>query len=246
MQAWGEDMGHIILGDRGGPGLPFLVLIVMPIALWWLGRRVIRSRPLPFALPLPASLAIVALPVALLAVVTFVKQPGGSRKLRIRPEVMTLYSEVKADMLGAARPNDLPALARDYQAAWYSRSGDSAWRFVDPERPLIREPLVPAAPKADDRWNVLFLQLEGNAWQRVFIDAGVVFWQTVNGLDSPDQDRHHYTLTDLGAAHGLAGRPLAGVTSVDLPSGGELRLVFAGAPSVALRHVDGRSQVVVG
>jgi hypothetical protein len=36
------------------------------------------------------------------------------------------------------------------------------------------------------------------------------------------------------------------VTSVDLPSGGELRLVFAGAPSVALRHVDGRSQVVVG
>jgi DNA-binding SARP family transcriptional activator len=94
--------------------------------------------------------------------------------------------------------------------------------------------------------NVLFLQLEGNAWQRVFIDAGVVFWQTVNGLDSPDQDRHHYTLTDLGAAHGLAGKPLAGVTSVDLPSGGELRLVFAGAPSVALRHVDGRSQVVVG
>ena len=94
--------------------------------------------------------------------------------------------------------------------------------------------------------NVLFLQLEGGAWQRVFIDAGVVFWQTVDGLDSPDQDRHHYTLTDLAAAHGLAGKPLAGVTTADLPSGGELRLLFAGAPSVTLRHVDGRSHVVVG
>ncbi|HKU62488.1 MAG TPA: sulfatase-like hydrolase/transferase [Gemmatimonadales bacterium] len=160
VQAWGDDMGHIILGDRGGPGLPFLILIVMPVAVWWLGRRIIRSRPLRFALPLPASLAITAVPLALFLFVTFVKPPGGSRRLRIRPEVMTLYSEVKENMLGAARPSDLPALAKDYQAAWYSRSGDSAWRFVDPERPLVRAPVVPAAPKEQDRWNVIFLQLE--------------------------------------------------------------------------------------
>ena len=93
--------------------------------------------------------------------------------------------------------------------------------------------------------NVLFLRVSGGAWHRIFIEAGVVFWQAVEKLDSPDQDRHHYTLTDLAAAHGLAGRRLAGVTSADLPSGGELRLLFAGAPSVSLRHVDGRSSVVV-
>lgn len=93
--------------------------------------------------------------------------------------------------------------------------------------------------------NVLFLRLQGDVWHRVFIDAGVVFWQTVDGLDSPDQDRHHYTLTDLGAAHGLVGKPLIGVTTVDLPSGGELHLLFAGAPSVICRHVEGHSQVVV-
>lgn len=93
--------------------------------------------------------------------------------------------------------------------------------------------------------NVLFLRLQGGVWHRVFIDAGVVFWQTVEGLDSPDQDRHHYTLTDLADAHGLVGKPLIGVTTVDLPSGGELRLLFAGAPSVIFRHVDGHSRVVV-
>lgn len=93
--------------------------------------------------------------------------------------------------------------------------------------------------------NVLFLRLAESGWQRIFIEAGVIFWQTVDALDSPDQDRHHYTLTDLGAVHGLVGQRLVEVTTADEPSGGELRLLFAGAVCVSVRHVDGRSRVVV-
>lgn len=93
--------------------------------------------------------------------------------------------------------------------------------------------------------NALFLQLADGAWHRIFIEAGVVFWHTVDALDSPDGDRHHYTLMDLGAAHGLVGRRLVGVSTVELPHGGELRLDFEGGLRVSMRHVDGRSAVVV-
>jgi tetratricopeptide (TPR) repeat protein len=96
-----------------------------------------------------------------------------------------------------------------------------------------------------DDANVLFLQLARGRWHRIFIEAGVVFWQTVDGLDSPDQDRHHYTLADLGARHGVTGQRLVGVTTADLPSGGELRLTFTGDIRIGVRHVDCRSEVVV-
>ena len=93
--------------------------------------------------------------------------------------------------------------------------------------------------------NVLFLRLAEGPWHRIFIEAGVVFWQTVDALDSPDQDRHHYTLTDLGAVHGLVGKRLVDVTTADVPAGGELRLLFSGDVCVSVRHVDGRSRVAV-
>ncbi len=93
--------------------------------------------------------------------------------------------------------------------------------------------------------NVLFLRLAEGPWHRIFIEAGVVFWQMVDSLDSPDQDRHHYTLTDLGAVHGLVGQRLVKVTTADVPAGGELRLLFSGDVCVSVRHVDGRSRVAV-
>jgi hypothetical protein len=93
--------------------------------------------------------------------------------------------------------------------------------------------------------SVLFLRLAEGPWHRIFIEAGVVFWQMVDSLDSPDQDRHHYTMTDLGAVHGLAGRRLVAVTTADVPAGGELRLLFSGDVCVSVRHVAGRSRVVV-
>jgi tetratricopeptide (TPR) repeat protein len=94
--------------------------------------------------------------------------------------------------------------------------------------------------------NVLFLRLAGRAgWHRIFIEAGVVFWHTVEALDSPDADRHHFTVTDLGVVHGLVGRRLVGLTTADVPGGGELRLLFAGDAWVGFRHGAGSSRVVV-
>ena len=72
-----------------------------------------------------------------------------------------------------------------------------------------------------------------------------MFWHTVDALDSPDGDRHHYTVTDLGAAHGLVGQRLLSLVTADVPGGGELRLHFEGERRVSLRHVEGRSRVVV-
>jgi tetratricopeptide (TPR) repeat protein len=92
--------------------------------------------------------------------------------------------------------------------------------------------------------NVLFLKVAGG-WHRLFIEAGVVFWHAVDGLDSPDGDRHHYTVTDLGAAHDLVGRRLEGLSTADVPGGGELRLHFTDDTRVSLRHVEGRSRVIV-
>jgi hypothetical protein len=93
--------------------------------------------------------------------------------------------------------------------------------------------------------NALFLQLRESGWHRIFIDAGIVFWQRVDSLDSPDQDRHHYTLTDLGTLHGYVGKRVSGVGTADLPSGGELRLAFEDAPALTYRNVGGASQLIV-
>jgi hypothetical protein len=97
---------------------------------------------------------------------------------------------------------------------------------------------------ADDA-QVVFLRPTTGGWHRVFIEAGVVFWQIVDGVDSPDQDRHHYTLTDLAAAHGLAGKRLVGATAVDCGAGEELHLVFEDAPRVILATAGGHSRAVV-
>jgi hypothetical protein len=93
--------------------------------------------------------------------------------------------------------------------------------------------------------NALFLQLGDGGWHRIFIDGGIVFWQRVDGLDSPDQDRHHYTLTDFGALHGFAGKRLLRVDNLDLPAGGEVRLVFEHAPTLIYRNEGSASQLSI-
>jgi hypothetical protein len=92
--------------------------------------------------------------------------------------------------------------------------------------------------------NALFLQLRDSGWHRVFIDGGIVFWQRVDGLDSPDQDRHHYTLTDLGTLHGYVGKRVVSVETADLLEGGELHVAFESAPTLVYRNVGGTSTLL--
>jgi hypothetical protein len=163
VNAWGSDMGHIILTDRGVPGLPFVILIAGPLALWWAGRRVIRNGLtlpwLPRLLPWPVALTLSVLPLAVPLLVDEFRHPGHNRKQRVVPEIMTLYSELGEDLSEGERPARFEALAREYQARWLSQSADTAWRFTDPERPLMRAPVTPAPAEAKP-WNVIFIQLE--------------------------------------------------------------------------------------
>lgn len=173
VNAWGDDMFQIIRGDRGGPGLPFVILIVVPIALWWAGERVIRSRPLHVRFLQPMALAATAVMAGVPLFVQHFRYSGWDRQLRLQPEIMTLYAEVRADLGKGTRPRDFRELARAYQAAWFRQSGDSMWRFSDPDRPLVRVPLTPGVRPAQP-WNVIFIQLETfRGWNTGFLRPDV-------------------------------------------------------------------------
>ena len=97
-----------------------------------------------------------------------------------------------------------------------------------------------------DGANVLFLQLDGGIWHRFFIDAGVVFWRTVEMPDEkPDDGFDRYPQADLGFRHDLIGKKLERVSTIDLPGGGEIRIEFEGGATLLLRDVDDQSRLVV-
>jgi hypothetical protein len=94
---------------------------------------------------------------------------------------------------------------------------------------------------------VLFLNLRRRGWYRIFVEADIVFWHSVDGPDAPGQhDRHHTAVIDVAAAHGHAGKRVRDVAVVDLPSGGEIHMRFDGAPDVVLRKTSEASALVVG
>ncbi len=169
--AWGSDMAHIFATDRGGPGLPFLILFVVPLALWWVGRRVIRnSSRLPSLGPWPVA-AVISLAPLLLPLYMYNFRPmGENRKIRVRPEIITLYAEFKTDLAAGVRPDGFENLARQYQERWLVTSDDKNWRFIDPNRPLVRAPLAPAPPVPGKPWNVIYIQLETfRGWDTGFL-----------------------------------------------------------------------------
>ena len=97
-----------------------------------------------------------------------------------------------------------------------------------------------------DGANVLFLKLGKETWHRFFIDAGVVFWSTVEAPACADDDGdHRYRLVDIGASEGLVGKQLRGVTTVDLAGGGELHLAFDNASTLVIRDQDDLSELVL-
>jgi hypothetical protein len=90
--------------------------------------------------------------------------------------------------------------------------------------------------------NVLFLRLENPAWHRLFVDAGVVFWKTVEVPDAPTGDRDHsYRHADIAGLHGLTGKRLSVIKAIDLPGGGTLRLGFEGGTAVTLHNTKDSS-----
>jgi hypothetical protein len=175
VNAWGSDMLHIFLTDRGGPGLPFLILFAIPLALWWIGRRVIRDARLRARVwPWPVALMSSLLPVFFPFMVYRYAQGKQFIWWRTEPAIMTLYDEFKGDLSSGTRPERFDIQARDYQTRWFQSSGDTAWRFPDPERPFTRVPLTPAAPIEGKPWNVIYIQLETfRGWNTGFLRPDV-------------------------------------------------------------------------
>jgi hypothetical protein len=171
VDAWGSEMGYAITGDRGGPGLPFLILFVMPLALWWVGRRIIRNAPTIRRLgPLPVAASLGLAPLLGLLYMYNFHDMGEFRAMRVQPAILTLYAEVGEDFASGRRPPEFEHLARSYQEHWLLRSGDSLWRFSDPERPLVREPVTPPPPNEGRPWNVIYIQLETfRGWNTGFL-----------------------------------------------------------------------------
>jgi phosphoglycerol transferase MdoB-like AlkP superfamily enzyme len=144
-------------------------LVVVPALLWWAGRRVIRKSHEYAPVP-PLQFGVVLLP-AVLPVIMYTYRPmGENRKLRVRPAVVTLIAEFRKDLAAGTRPQNLDGLRRQYQAAWRARTSDTAWRFTDPSRPLLRVPTTRAVPVQGKRWNVIYIQLETfRGWDTGFL-----------------------------------------------------------------------------
>jgi hypothetical protein len=94
--------------------------------------------------------------------------------------------------------------------------------------------------------NILFLRLDNLAWHRFFIDAGVVFWKTVEVPDAPTGNGDHsYRHADIAGRHGLAGKRLSVIKAIDLPGGGALRLSFEDGTAVTLHNTKDSARLVV-
>ncbi|HET6798244.1 MAG TPA: sulfatase-like hydrolase/transferase [Gemmatimonadales bacterium] len=161
VDAWSNDMMRSFTGDHGGPGTPFLILMCIPAILWIAGDRAIRIRLglVPMRSRFTAATLVIA-PLWLLLYQYQHHPMGQNRKLRVRPEVLTLYAEYQKDLASGARPHDLERLTQAYQQHWFEQSQDSNWVFADPDRPLLRVPTTPAPLTEGGPWNVIYIQLE--------------------------------------------------------------------------------------
>ena len=167
--AWGSDMLHAFTTDRGGPWLPFALLLAGMSLVWWLGRKLILRREGRPAWPLKAALAVAGLPLVVPLVVY--NLPGGHfPRNRVRPEVITLGLELAGDSRPSVAPPDLARYIGDYQTRWLAGDGSGAWRFEgDSSYPLVRVSLA-SLPQDSVRWNVIYLQLETfRGWDMGFL-----------------------------------------------------------------------------
>jgi hypothetical protein len=159
VNAWGSDMAGVFATDRGGPGLPFVILLIVPLSLWLIGRKVIRRvHRVPPIRPLP--LGAVLLPALFPVYMYTFRAMGENRKLRCRPAVVTLIAEYRKDLAAGEKPSEYTAMTRRYQEYWFQSNSDTAWRFTDPEHPLVRVPTAPAPAPSGKPWNVIYIQLE--------------------------------------------------------------------------------------
>ncbi len=87
---------------------------------------------------------------------------------------------------------------------------------------------------------LLLLKVKGGHWHRVFLDAGVLFWEETRSLDPTDTDvepagDRSFELRDLEP---VVGQTLGVVTMAQADDGGVLTVPFVGGGSLVLACRD--------
>jgi hypothetical protein len=153
---------NILARDRGGPFLaPILCLAAPALYLWW-AARMIRRRARTGSSPglrYRRDWAIALVPLAI-GLTGYALAHARFRLSRLEPAPFAIVRDYAWSYEDENPPGDPVALGRAWQARWLAGSTDRRWRFPDPQRPYVREPADPSSPRAEDRWNVIIVQLE--------------------------------------------------------------------------------------
>jgi sulfatase-like protein len=151
----------VLADDAGGPFLPVVLLVLVPLAyLWWARRTIARAGEIGGGRPrLWLALLIVALPIAA-PLNAWNKATGKFRLRKVEPVTFAIAVDAALGLEDRRRPRDFDRRVRDQQARWLAASPDEAWRFPDPRYPYLRVPLEAAPPPSGAPWNVIFVQLE--------------------------------------------------------------------------------------
>jgi arylsulfatase A-like enzyme len=153
---------EILAEDEGGAFLSLVLPVLVPaLYLWWALATVRRhpggARPLPVGLWLAIPLAIVPLAAPANA---WQMATGKFRLRKVEPVIAAMAVDAAEGFGDLDRPDDFALLVSDYQRRWLAESADKGWRFPDPGRPYLRAPTAAAAPRPEDRWNIIYIQLE--------------------------------------------------------------------------------------
>ncbi|TFG47406.1 MAG: hypothetical protein E4H38_08200, partial [Gemmatimonadales bacterium] len=152
--AWGSDMWHIFATDRGGPFVPFAILVAGMGGLWWWGNRLIRTAPRQAWAPRVAA-ACTVLPV-LLPFLVYMSPGGKFPRSRVRPAVIKLAIDAFRDSRAGTVPVGIDRMVREARQSWRSGTADSLWQFGDSAYPLWRTRAA-STTAGKTGWNFIYL-----------------------------------------------------------------------------------------
>lgn len=151
---------NILALDKGGPFLsPLLCLAAPSLYLWWAVRLIRRNRAVQRRLRREWACAILVVPLAI-GLTAYMLAHARFRLSRLEPALFAIVRDYAWRYQDEDPPGDPIALGRAWQLEWLAGSTDPHWQFPDRQRPYIREPTRPSVPRAEDRWNVIIVQLE--------------------------------------------------------------------------------------
>jgi arylsulfatase A-like enzyme len=151
---------NILARDKGGPFVsPMLCIAAPALYLWWAIRTISRQSRRPGRHGFASAAAILIVPLAV-GLTAYMLAHARFRLSRLEPALFAIVRDYAWRYQDEDPPGDPAALGRAWQKEWLAGSADRSWRFPDSQRPYIREPDEPSRPSAEDRWNIIIVQLE--------------------------------------------------------------------------------------